>query len=314
MNLTTNIPTEITKDIVSLFNDAMRAAVAARAPVPWRRRQLEFNALEIQQGVTNIFSPSEYLSSSTPLQSRYRAALNVFFCTGSFDLVLDGLTARKLARSELARSIRWTLIYLTALLFGAATLLSFFNQSIVVVITQMRTDMTLVPAVQSQQVDTVTWIPTLVGIFSWAWPALLLFVILGGSSYLAWCVGGWGYETDFQCAITLRMAGQLAKNSVPLDVAVAVASMVVGANRRVQNSVREAVQELDVESGIPTDLTVAVSDFQSAAERRLSMIQLVLPILMLTIVGGTAVLAYSVAVFWPVVALLKDLSLPGIQT
>jgi hypothetical protein len=51
-----------------------------------------------------------------------------------------------------------------------------------------------------------------------------------------------------------------------------------------------------------------------AATSRLATLRSMLPIAFLVVVGGSAVMSYGLAVFWPIVTLLKDLTLPGGST
>ncbi len=243
---------------------------------------------------------------------QYQAAHEIFSLTQAMDIVLEGLTSKKHIRRELLRTVRRTLIYLVVVLFVASTLLVFFNEVIVTEILRMRVDMTLVPKVENQQADTTRWISGLSAVLSAACLVLLTILVVGRSHWVARMFGGKQYEANLETAISLKIIDRLVAANQPILQSTSLASDLVDASPPVR-------ARLDLlargNTGSANDATWPgirsfADDFQSIALDQLAAAQTLIPMLLVPIVGGSAVLAYSVAVFWPVITLMKDLAFP----
>lgn len=284
-------------DIVTQFTDALRAASAANVPLPWSR--LEFTS---------------FVDRVHGAPKRFIAELNVFEKTDSLDLVLEGLTARESARRDLARVLRRTLIYLTFLLLIAALLAASFNFLVTPTIEKFRQDLTLVPSLPTQHFGTTDLAGKVyVGLCS----GFLVFftaVVFRGSSLVASLMGGRSYQADRETAAVLRIADRLQHSGNNPEDAISLACDVVDARQTIRETLSQATQRGQSATNSTLDLNAMADSPLSAAASRLAVLRNGLPLLMLVLVGGSAVLSYGLAVFWPVVAFVKDLSLAGGHT
>lgn len=296
------------------FSDSLRAAIMARVPLPWDRFRVDLYDQIVRTLMSQGLSVTQIAHTHTELPIRYRAALNVYQITGAFDLVLAGLTAKELARQTLARVVIRTLIYLGVLLFIGSVLLSFFDQFLSPQIQMVRADLMLLPAVNAQHLDTTALFPLLMVIFSIGWSILFTIVATGCAASLTLPFGGRGFQTSSESEAVLRIADRIAARRIPADESVVIASDLVGASLRVRQYVMES---MGVGVG-PTGRTIGISGIadhcQSAATDRLATLRVLLPTILIIVIGGSASMAYCIAMFWPIVAILKDLSLPGLQT
>jgi hypothetical protein len=297
-------------DTLTRFMDAMRAASAAGVPLPWSRAEL---ATFVQQVKTPHGDSIDRFESGVTIPRRFQSAVSVLEHTDSIELVLEGLAAHVLADRELSRVLRRTLIYLTGLLFVAATLAFAFDQTIAPMIDLFRKDLTLLPSLPTQHLGT-TGIAGKVAVFLCGGFCLLVIATLvGGSSSITSVMGGRRYQNIRETAVALQIADHVQRSGQRQAEALSLACDVVD----VQSGVRKTL--LQVAGG--NDVSVSSANFKSmarayrlAATSRLATLRSMLPIAFLVVVGGSAVMSYGLAVFWPIVTLLQDLSLPGGST
>ncbi len=247
---------------------------------------------------------------------RYQAAQEIFASTGAMDLVLDGLTWTRAAHAEMLRSVRRTLIYLVILLLVASVLLGFFNEVIVIQILRMREDMKLVPAVAAQHANTTQWIPFLIMVLVGTAIALVVLLASGGASAVALCFGGGRYRRNLETGIALKVVDRLIQAPWPAQQATTMACDLVDASPaiREQLAMLSGDRVRPYRGTGPSGLRRLADDFQSIAADQLVTMRTMSGMLLVPIIGGTAVMAYCIAVFWPIIALMKDLTLPGINT
>ena len=311
-------------DVLSRFHRELQAAVAARVPlelgpsragVSTRRASLSnLTALEnlVREHMSGRLSASQGAEDDDRLPQRYCAALRLFEQTESTSLVLDGLSHRIRTRRQLSRILRWTLIYLTIVLIIAAILLSFFATFIAPTIDLFRNDLTLTPQSRTADgFDPLVWLPaavTVVGLLVYVPIALLAF---GGSSRLALWLGGRRVETQRAAALALRTIQSLTSRGISTREAASIGCNLVGNDRGVRQTVDRALQGRERDDLGGNELATAADHLQVAADNRLAKLRVLLPSAILAVAGGTLVVTYCLALFWPLVTLIRYLTFPG---
>ncbi len=300
------------------FHDSLRAAVVAGVPLRMgpKNRQLDLHSLDRWQEA--LASHSGQTGSSGPVALKwgfdsnpglpvgYRAALKVFLQTQSMSTVLDGLTVRRSAESKAMRSMRWAFIYLFLLLTVAYVGLSLFNNQVIPVVDEMRADLLLPAAIHAPaRFDVTPWMPWATTILGWSLVLILVGAALGGARWLLGRLGGQRYVHDCIAATTLRILQILVESGMPVDEATQVSCELTGAERLVQS-------ELKTVAEFPDQFESLASYLAISAERRLEHLRFATPIGLVCTVGGGVALLYCLAIFWPILSLLKDLATAGI--
>ncbi len=311
------------------FQDGLMAASLAGVPI----------ALD---GQAPAASPSALLASLSEWRQqnedqwprRYHAARAVYEHTGDMPLVLDGLTAISRSGQQLARLV-WKPWRYLVLLTGVACLgLLGYWALVVPDLKRLRSDLDLVPLPIAEArpavffpgsdfgvLDSIPWIVVgLVGLMFvgtlvlWATKGLTTLMSRGGQS---------GYLRQNAVAIGGRVAAQLLQRGSDLDTAISISSdLVVGSQTLVQ-PIRDAASAAALNQAVRPDggsldscdptvaaLRRATQHFDLAARTRLSLLQNLLPLLVVTLIGGGGALLYCLTLFLPLIRLLDDTAQP----
>ena len=301
------------------FQNDLRAAVTAGVPIEIGSKDsvagndrltiAKLDAWELAVGprIANG-SLSEAMGSVAELPIRYRAALRVFDETDSMLAVLDGLTVRRCAREQVKRALRLTFIYLLLLLLVAFAGLLLFTTSVAPMVDAMRADMLLPAAINApDRFDPMPWIPWLVKILGGSLVVALILMLAGGGTKLAMWLGGNHYVRCRVSAMTLRVVQMLVSEGVAIEDAVSVGHDLNGADA----SVRHEIQAVLKNPNAAQDLNTIANFWTMAGNDRLAYLKLTTPVAMVSTIGGGIALLYCVAVFWPIVSVLKDLATAG---
>jgi hypothetical protein len=293
------------------LRDVLQAAIVAGVPLPWTPYQVNEYHSVLSGAVNSGSSLDQTLVDQTSVPEQFRAAVEVGHLGKSADLVLDGLSSKPLVRHQLTQLIRpsmWTLI----LIFGvSAGLLAAFGQRVAPRIERLRDDVARDVQIPMQSANSTTWIPILVGLFAIAALGLAILVLAGGSHSVASVIGGREYQRCQETAEAIRIADRLIASAVPAEQAVRAACKLLDADptttRRVHNLISQGVG-----GSVEASTFASFAElFELAAVYRLAILRQLLSGLLVGIVGGSATIAYALALFWPIFLLLRDLALPG---
>ncbi len=248
------------------------------------------------------------IKSLSKVPARYAAAFQVFERTDSMPIVLDGLTTRGQARFEATRTLRWTFIYLFFLLVIAFAGLWLYTWRVLPMLALMRADLLLAAAVNAPpQFDPTPWFPLLVYLLGGTCFLFLILILSGGSTTVAMWLGGNQYLRCRLSTFSLRLTQILSDGGMPKEEAVAVACELSGADakvrRKLQDTIADSSQAQNLES-LADYLTLAGSD-------RLAHMGTTSPIVLVSVIGGAVALFYCLAVFWPIISILKDMTTLG---
>lgn len=234
----------------------------------------------------------------------YRAALTVFAKTGSMLPVLEGMSVRPLAMRDVARALRWTIIYLFIVATTALVGLCLFDLLVLPAIEYFREDFFLPAATEvSQRLDVLPWLPVMIVLLAIGLVLCLLGMLFGGIANAAPWTGGRRYVSNVVSMTVLRISQSLVEAEVPVDEAVSIGCQLTRAGSNVQREVQSVVQGCE-----EADAIGQMADcLRLTANNRLARLRIVTPVFLTAILGGVLVLVFCVIVFWPIVSLLKDL-------
>jgi len=248
------------------------------------------------------------LQSNSEVPSRYLAALQVFERTDCMPIVLDGLTVRLGAQSQVNQALRWTFIYLFFLLAVACAGMWLFISRVLPEIELMRDDLLLPAAVNAPpSFDLTPWFPLILGVFGGGCLILLVLMLTGGVSKIAMWLGG---KRFVECRLTmmaLRLTKILMDEGMSSGKAITTACDLNGAGDRVRSEIQKTIEA--TRDG--TDLDSLADYLTLAGNDRLAQLKTGTPIAVVSIVGGGIALVYCVAVFWPILSILKDMTTLG---
>jgi hypothetical protein len=132
-------------------------------------------------------------------------------------------------------------------------------------------------------------------------------ILSGGSTTAAMWLGGKQYLRCRLSTFSLRLTQILSDGGMPKNEAVAVACELSGADakvrRKLQATIANSNQAQNLES-LADYLTLAGND-------RLAHMGTTSPIVLVSVVGGVVALLYCLAVFWPIISILKDMTTLG---
>ena len=303
------------------FHDDLRAAVVAGVPLKIGERESKLLTLAKIDQLENQISPKlstgnaidertrqQFFDSLTEFPLRYRAAIQVFDRLGSMTPVLDGLTAQILAERRVAGTLRWSFSYLLLLLLLAASGLSLFLVWVVPAIESMRADLLLPAAIDAPpRLDLIQWLPGVIVAFSFCFGLLVVWLLTGGVAKVAMWLGGRHFVRCQTSKTTLRTLNALVDSGMPIDLAVSTGCDLTGADaiirRDIQSSAPAAIS--------PAQLQTLTNYLTISANQRLTSMSAAAPIALVATVGGVIGLIYCVSIFWPMIAMIKDMATVG---
>jgi hypothetical protein len=235
------------------------------------------------------------------ISGRYKAALQTFAATRTLTPVLDGLTVRGFARQQLKRIIRWPLFYLSILVLLSSAGLYLYWIHVLPEITAFRAQSP--KSDLSTGWDYQTWLPTLLVGFTVLVLMLLLVLLSGGFFRILMWMGGGRYLDLMSMATAQQIVPLLIDSGLTMEQAVLQSNELCGFNPSRGSRYLPTLRTDD-----PHAWTQASEYWMLIADRQLSQLKLLFPVLMMAFAGGLLLAIYGVSIYGPVVAMLRDLS------
>ncbi|KLU03364.1 putative transmembrane protein [Rhodopirellula islandica] len=289
------------------FHDGLAAAVMARVPIHLGTGGSVSGKLTLEKvGLLKRQPAAEW-------PTRYRAAREVFDRTGNMQIVLDGLTHNTRSERTLSRLLWGSCIYLLTLAVVGYLGLAFFTHFIGPSINALRADMELVPSTPMvpRSDPIIDFLPTVLVVAPFILVGTCLLIwITGGVSRWATRLGGSAYIRDNASAVAMRSIAAMAKTGVPAEEAVNLSCDLLGSSPAARNQVQTTLRGRTLNAASEVTLLRLGTHFRTSANNRMSVLKVALPIALTCLIGGTGALAYSLALFNPLVSLIHDLSKP----
>lgn len=269
----------------------------------------------------HALSPTEILTSAfgelaDALPQKYVDGFAVYMVTGRTDLVLDAMSIGRRAERELTRIARPSLLYLTILVLTGA-LGSGVLAIVLLVVSELRNDLLLLPHSTAVSSDTKPWISES-QVFMLPWGALLLLLVVSAcllapvSAWIAKCLGGFGYLSSQRRAVAARVEHALVLAGVKGADAEQTATRLVGLRRTAKRPPR-TVSRNDQSPSDLQRLRLEAKHHHVWSNTRLRQMRFGLPLLLVMTLGSAGVLAYSLTLFVPLTNLLNELSAPSVD-
>ena len=299
------------------FHSDLGAAIAAGAPIQLSQSPVRLTQKQLDQAKekmashlakSNSDSLTEVIESVDDVLPRYRAALKTFAQTKTMLPVLEGLTTQLIAEKKVGKALRHTFYYLFVLVGVTVLGMLFYSYKVMPEMLEIRKDVVATfnhPA--SESFDPLPWIPLFTTILAIVLGAMLIWFLWGGIKKLAmWC-GGADYVRKKNSYIALRITQLLIESGMKPAESIELGCVLSNCDSKAQANVASA---FNIESDVQDTIAIRrLGDYLIAsAHERLNYIRTVVPITLITIVGGTITLIYCLIVYWPFVDLLWDVS------
>lgn len=299
------------------FHNDLSAAIAAGAPIQMSESSVRFTQKQLNQSKENMAkhlassrsdSLSEAIESVSSVLPRYRAALKTFAQTQSMLPVLEGLTTQLMAEKKVAKALRHAFYYLFVLIGVAVFGLLLYSYRVIPEMLEIREDIAAsLSRPVSDSFDPLPWIPLLTTVLACALAAMLIWFLSGGLKKLTmWC-GGTEYVRKKTAYIALRITQLLIDSGMKPAESIDLGCALANCDQHGKSSVASAFNtEADVQDS--HSIQKLADYFVASAHERLNYIRSVVPIVLVTIVGGSIALVFCLIVYWPFVGLLWDVT------
>ncbi len=298
-------------DVVSFDSDLMAAVMVG---VPIELDGPQSNARRTRLTTATLETLPKQPPSQQP--TRYRAAREVFARLGNSELIIHALSARASATAEAIRVMRWPVTYVTIVAFFATIGLIFFALSLMPLIDETRAELAIGTNINQPIYSADTnWVQPVMIAAAIAFGVLVLATCFGGIRRLAMWFGGTVFVRSRVAAAAARIASLLENDGMPTENARQLAFDVSGADQPTQQVVTQAMGGLNVPFGETETLcgSDALADyFLVAGDRCLARMRSMAPALFVLLIGGSIAAAYAVAVYLPVIQLLRDICFTGV--
>ena len=289
------------------FYADIKAAHAANVPVELTSRSLlqpaalpsesEIHELAAEQSVANV-------------DARHQAALGIHAQLGSMVPVLDGLSARAIAVGEFSTIIRRVLWYLSLLLLVTLFGLYYFGKHVVPKYMLMREDMESHYGFTGASLDTFPYLIPLIIVVAVLLVISLLLLMTDRNSLLIGWFGGRKYVRLRVASAAARTLGLLATHDNSLSEATQNTATLYALDKVGQREFKSSFGEA-------TDAKTyqIISQYWSLkAAKNFEQARAVVPMVVLTVVGGGVAMAYGFLLYGPFIGLVQDFVKAGVPS
>ena len=133
---------------------------------------------------------------------------------------------------------------------------------------------------------------------------MILGAALGGVRWAVLRLGGHRYVHDCVSATALRILQWLADSGMPAEEAARVSCELADADPVVETEIKASAQ-------FPEQFGTLADYLAISADRTLEQLRIATPIGLVCTIGGGVALVYCLAIFWPILTMLKDLATAG---
>lgn len=297
------------KPLQSSFYADIEAARVASVPVELRSRSLlQSSATPSKSRILELASATE--QNVANLDDRHQAAIGIHQQLGSMVPVLDGLSARAIASREFSMVLRRVLWYLSLVFLVALIGLLYFERYIVPKYEAVRRDMCLYYEMTDFNLNAFPYLWPLIVVVAVLLLVNLVLLLAGKTNFLMGWFGGRRYVRFKVSSAAARTLGLLAAQNAPLAEATESTARLYALDKVGQREFDKSFSE-----ATDTETFQILSQYWSLqAAKILERARTVVPVLVLTVVGGGVALAYGLLVYGPLIGLVKDLVEIGIPS
>ena len=291
------------------FYADIEAARVANVPVELDSRSLLQSAASVSASTIRELAAAAEQNVAN-LDDRHQAAIGIHKQLGSMVPVLDGLSARAIASREFGVIIKRMLWYLCLVLLAAGIGLYCFNRYVVPEYGSVRRDMELYHGMTDFNLDAFPYLIPMIVVVAVLLVINVVLLLTGKTNFLMGWFGGRKYVRLKVASGAARTLGLLASQDASLveaaqNTATLYALDKVG-RRELSNSLGEAA---DAET-----YQILSQYWSLKAAMIFERARMVVPVVVLTIVGGGVAVAYGFLVYEPLIGVIRDLVEAGLPS
>jgi hypothetical protein len=306
------------QQVVSRFHNDLLGALLAKVPIDFgsvsESADSSIAALGGQADRVKLERLTELAGTSDELPIAYLAGLQLYEQQVPADVVLAGLSWQAESQGQIVRVVSRTVIYMLILAGVAVAGIAFHQAFVAPTIESFRQDVQLnVSLLESDptngalarprnRLQSISIGTTIVSL------AVLSVLALIGPSKLVQRIGGTKYQSDRASLAATRVVRELIAARTGKHQAIQISADLVGGDSIVDRKIRETVQSSDEPLELCIRLDSLAAYFRTSAADRLMVMQSIVPTVMVVLIGGMIALAYGLAVFYPLIDVLKDLA------
>ena len=284
------------------FYADIEAARVANVPVELDSRSLLQSAASVSASTIRKLAAAAEQNAAN-LDDRHQAAIGIHKQLGSMVPVLDGLSARAIASREFGVIIKRVLWYLCLVLLAAGIGVYCFKRYVVPEYDSVRRDMELYHGMTDFNLDVFPYLIPMIVVLAVLLVINVVLLLTGKTNFLMGWFGGRKYVRLKVASGAARTLGLLASQDASLaeaaqNTATLYALDKVG-RRELSNSLGEAA---DAET-----YQILSQYWSLKAAMIFERARMVVPVVVLTIVGGGVAVAYGFLVYGPLIGLIQDL-------
>ena len=283
------------------FYDDIEAARVANVPVELDSRSLLQSATSLSESSIRKLAAATKQNIAN-VDDRHQAAIGIHKQLGSMVPVLDGLSARAIANREFGMIVKRVLWYLSLVLLVALLGLVYFNRSIVPEYNSVRQDMELYHGMTDFNLDAFPYLIPLMVIVGLLLVINIVLLLTGKTGFLMGWFGGRKYVRLKVASAAARTLGLLASKDASLAEATQNTATLYALDKVGQRELSTAVGK-----AADDETFQILSQYWSLkAAMIFERSRTVVPVVVLTIVGGGVALAYGLLVYGPLIGLIRD--------
>ena len=291
------------------FYADIEAARVANVPVELVSRSLLQPAVSPSESAIGELAAATEQSVAN-LGERHQAAIEIHKQLGSMVPVLDGLSARAIASREFSVIVIRVLWYLSLLLLVALVGLLYFMVYIVPKYEAVREDMRVHYGITEFSLDAFPYLIPLIVFVAVLLLVILVLLLTGKSNFLMGWFGGRKYIRLKVASAAARTLGLLASQDASLAEATESTATLYALDKLGRKEFSKSFgKAVDVET-----YYIFSQYWSLKAAKTVERARAVVPIVVLTIVGGGVAAAYGSLVYGPLIGLIQDLVEAGLPS
>ena len=292
----------------------LRAAIGARVPLELTdARGYRGGSLSVtrQLEAVNSMSPSGDSDHSGTAGARVRATLRVYAATKSSMIILDALSGRLVAQREITRLVVASMTYLTLVCMLAVATMTWLDINVIPVFAASLADTGY--SAQSQPdvpVGGPFWLSNIRLLFAALSVLGVIVLLLGGHRIVGALLGGHRYVQMRTRSLAAAVARRLIVARVAQSEAIETGCRLAATDSQSSRWLADSASGMSVVE-VESFLSSTESFYRRMADQRISRLRWVIPMLLVSLVGGPLLVIYGAAIFEPIIRLLLELSVPS---
>ena len=296
------------QSLQSFYAD-IHAARIAKIPVELTSRSLLQSIATPSESQLRAYAEADKQNDPS-IDSRHQAAIDIHSQLGSMVPVLDGLSSRAIASRQFSKMFRRVLWYLALVLLVALLGLLYFKVYIVPEYQMVRQDMRLYYHMTDFHADTFSYLNPMIVVVAVLLLVNVIFLLTNKTGFLLSMFGGRKYVRLKISSAAANTLALLASQNTSLPEATQTTATLYALDATGRQQLCSSIGDSS-----SSETWQNLNQFWTIkAGKTLERARTLVPVVLLSIVGGGVAVAYAILVYGPLVGLIRDLVNAGLQS